>query len=142
MNNGLKNHASSIVFSAKTLFPHLDIDALSCPDMSVGSTFLGHRNDFSDNDTLQSKILKWQKDFQTPFLPTDISKTKCQPFYSTNAYKKEGNNYSEYRTVHLGIDFWVPGLTALHAPLDGTVFSIFDNNHDKDYTHHYIVPRG
>ena len=126
-----RNHASSIVFSAKTLFPHLDIDALSCPDMSVGSTFLGHRNEFSDNDTLQSKILNWQKDFPNTIPANGYLETR--PFYSTNAYKKEGNNGPEYRTVHLGIDFWVPGLTALHAPLDGTVFSIFDNNHDKDY---------
>src|SRR5690606_16093951 len=58
---------------------------------------------------------------------------EVRPFYSTNAYKKEGNSGPEYRTTHLGVDFWLKENTPIHAPLDGEVFSIYNNGNDKDY---------
>jgi hypothetical protein len=40
---------------------------------------------------------------------------------------------AEQRSVHLGIDLFVPGGTPIHAPLDGIVHSFADNNRLGDY---------
>lgn len=37
------------------------------------------------------------------------------------------------RTIHLGLDFWVPANTALTCPADGIVHSFADNNNYGDY---------
>jgi len=47
--------------------------------------------------------------------------------------KKEGNNGPEYRTVHLGTDFWVAAQTPIHALFAATVFSIYNNPGDKNH---------
>jgi hypothetical protein len=39
----------------------------------------------------------------------------------------------ERRSIHLGIDLFVPGGTPIHAPLDGIVHSIADNDRLGDY---------
>jgi 4-aminobutyrate aminotransferase-like enzyme/Ser/Thr protein kinase RdoA (MazF antagonist) len=39
----------------------------------------------------------------------------------------------EYRTIHLGIDFFVPANSPVYAPLDGTVFAFADNPTHQDY---------
>ena len=56
-----------------------------------------------------------------------------RPLYSTDNYKKEGNNGPEYRTIHLGVDFFIPSASPIHAFIDGTVVSLYRSNNDKDY---------
>lgn len=118
-------------FGIADLFPTTGIKEASHIDMSVGSTWLGHRTDFTDNDWMAYKIREWTKKHPETMVSNGYLETR--PFYSTNAYRKEGNHGPLYRTVHLGVDFWLDGHTPLHAPMDGEVFSIFDNDQDKDY---------
>ena len=40
---------------------------------------------------------------------------------------------TEPRSLHLGLDVWVPAGTTVAAPLAGTVHSLADNNHFGDY---------
>lgn len=42
-------------------------------------------------------------------------------------------NASNRRTVHLGIDLWVPAGTAVKAPIDACIHSYADNKADGDY---------
>ncbi len=49
--------------------------------------------------------------------------------FATDA-KKESD---DYRNVHLGIDFWLPAGTAVHAPLPGVVHSFRDNAESGNY---------
>lgn len=39
----------------------------------------------------------------------------------------------EYRTIHLGVDLFVPVSTPVYSPLDGTVFAFADNATPQDY---------
>ncbi|OGG76729.1 hypothetical protein A3B35_01600 [Candidatus Kaiserbacteria bacterium RIFCSPLOWO2_01_FULL_54_24] len=51
-------------------------------------------------------------------------------FYrSSELFRKE----KEYRTVHLGIDIWLPSGTPLYAPLGGVIRGAQDNPHFLDY---------
>ena len=43
------------------------------------------------------------------------------------------DNATEPRSLHLGVDMWVPAGTAVAAPLPATVHSLADNNHFGDY---------
>lgn len=51
-------------------------------------------------------------------------------FYQSSELFKKGN---EYRTIHLGIDVWLPAGTELRVPIAGIVQSVQDNNNFLDY---------
>lgn len=52
--------------------------------------------------------------------------------YTTDAYAAGGGS-AERRTVHLGVDLFVPAGTPVAAPLDGVVHLLNDNAEPKDY---------
>ena len=53
--------------------------------------------------------------------------------YSNQQYQSEGNQGVESRTIHLGIDIFMPTETPVYAPLDAVVHSFADNNQAQDY---------
>ncbi|AFL81115.1 4-aminobutyrate aminotransferase family protein [Aequorivita sublithincola DSM 14238] len=117
--------------SLKTMFPTVASEKVMNLDMSVGSTLLGNPSEYSDAEVSEFKLKQFQKHFPKTILLNGYLETR--PFYTTDAFKSEGNNGPQYRTVHLGTDFWVPAQTAVHAPFNGTVKIIHHNNYDKDY---------
>ena len=117
--------------SLKNLFPTLNVFSAETLDMSVSSTWIGHETEYNDNDLFDFKINRLRRQNQNAVFAGGYLETR--PFYITEAYKKEGNSGSEYRSVHLGIDFWVEAETPIHALFDGKVYSIFNNDHHKDY---------
>ena len=123
--------SSSQKISLNTLFPTLDFTNIQTVDMSIGSTLLGHSVHYQSNDHL-SKVLA-QLQTKSPSSLIGGGYLEARPIYSTEAYKTEGNNGPEYRTTHLGVDFWVEKLTPLHSILDGEVFAVHNNDQDKDY---------
>ncbi len=137
---GLKAHPNESIFkkwtaehsvNIRNLFPTLDFNSIVSPDMSIGSSWLGHTSEFHNNRFLSIKLQ--EKQLENPQSILANGYLEIRPIYSTDAYKKEGNNGSEYRTVHLGVDFWVNALTPLHSPLDGKVIAVHNNDRDKDY---------
>ncbi len=58
---------------------------------------------------------------------------EARPFYTTDAYAVQGNDGPEWRTVHIGLDVFLPPGTPVHAPLAGTIHSFQDNANDRDY---------
>lgn len=113
------------------LFPTLPCSQAVKVDMSVSSTWLGHESSFLDNDLSAYKIKRLEK--ENPHRIISGGYLETRPFYSTDAYKKEGNNGPEYRSVHLGVDFWVNAQTPIHALFDGEVICIHNNDFNKDY---------
>merc|ERR1711964_196698 len=99
--------------------------------MSVSSSWLGHEFEYFDYEFCK---FKWAKLIQNaPMSLFAGGYLETRPFYCTAAYQREGNCGPEYRTVHLGIDFSVKEQTPVHAFTDGKVFSVHDNDIDKDY---------
>jgi len=99
--------------------------------MSVGSTFLGNVSEFSDINFLRYKRNQLQNEYPDSLLAGGYLEPRA--FYSTDAFKSEGNNGPEYRTVHLGIDIWLDADMEIHNPVDGIVYAINNNDIDKDY---------
>jgi len=54
-------------------------------------------------------------------------------FYTTDAFKTEGNNGPEWRTMHLGTDYWLEARAEVMSVAKGTVISIQNNALDGDY---------
>lgn len=126
-----KKWAAEQSMSVNELLPTLKNDSIHPINLSIGSTWLGSTSEFSDYDLLSFKLKRLQQKQANSVIAGGY--LEARPIYSTNAFKQEGNNGPEYRTVHLGVDFWVPAQTEIHALFEGTVFSIFDNANDKDY---------
>ena len=53
--------------------------------------------------------------------------------YSAPLFSSPQDRYGEHRTVHLGVDLFVPAGTAVLAPLDGVVHAVADNRAALDY---------
>jgi 4-aminobutyrate aminotransferase-like enzyme/Ser/Thr protein kinase RdoA (MazF antagonist) len=53
--------------------------------------------------------------------------------YTTDAFRAEGNDGPEWRTVHIGLDIFLPPGTPVQAPLGGAVHSFRDNAAPGDY---------
>lgn len=126
-----KEWANEQSISVQQLFPSLNIKSVANLDMSVGNTWLGHESEYNDNAFLEFKIKQQEKKKQNALMAGGYLETR--PIYCTNAYKKESNNGPEYRSIHLGIDFWVAENTPVHSLFDAKVFSIYNNDADKDY---------
>lgn len=106
-------------------------------DLSVGSLDLGNNNNF---DT----ISRFEKTIQSILDEKDIEigiggYGEIRPFYTTDAYKVEGNNGSQWRTMHLGMDYWTDEETDVVAAYDGVIISIKNNDLECDYGPTIIV---
>ncbi|WP_197463479.1 aminotransferase class III-fold pyridoxal phosphate-dependent enzyme [Cochleicola gelatinilyticus] len=126
-----KKWALSNTISLTTFFPTQHIDSVTVLDMSVGSTLLGNLSEYSDPEVSEFKLKQFSKTNPTTILANGYLETR--PFYTTEAFKSEGNNGPQYRSTHLGTDFWVPAQTPIHAPFDGIVKIVHHNDYDKDY---------
>ncbi len=118
-------------FSLSELFPTVCLNDASKVDMSVGSTWLGHEMEYNDNDVLQFKLNQFSKNHPDTIIAGGYLEPR--PIYVTDAYKTEGNSGPQYRSVHLGIDFWLPAYTPVHALFDGIVHIAINDAGDKEY---------
>ncbi len=53
--------------------------------------------------------------------------------YTSERYESGSHPTDERRTIHLGVDLWVPAGTPVYAPLDGTVVCVAENPAPLDY---------
>jgi 4-aminobutyrate aminotransferase-like enzyme/Ser/Thr protein kinase RdoA (MazF antagonist) len=58
---------------------------------------------------------------------------EVRAIYSGPQFATDGSPTGERRTVHLGVDLFVPPGTPVHAPLAGTVHAFHDNAERHDY---------
>ena len=126
-----ENWSKNNQVSLHSMFPTLVFDGLTPVDMSIGSELLGNAAEYNNLTLSKFKLDVFQeKNYETILHGGYL---EARPFYCTKAFQREGNQGIEYRTVHLGQDFWIPELTPIHAPFAGKVISISNNNIVKDY---------
>ena len=100
-------------------------------DMKVSSTWLGNKHDFNNLSLFSYRIEEIQKQHPKKIIANGYLEPR--PLYTSTAYDKEGNSGPESRTVHLGIDFWLPAGTPVHALFDGEVFTAINDAGYKEY---------
>jgi 4-aminobutyrate aminotransferase-like enzyme/Ser/Thr protein kinase RdoA (MazF antagonist) len=100
-------------------------------DLSVGSPDLGTGADIADADTLHRRIADTM---QNAGANIGLGRyDEARPFYTTDAYAVQGNEGLEWRTVHLGLDVFLPPGVPVLAPIGGKVHSFKDNASERDY---------
>ncbi|WP_309148908.1 aminotransferase class III-fold pyridoxal phosphate-dependent enzyme [Arenibacter sp. ARW7G5Y1] len=119
------------IFSMENLFPTVGSNTVFPLDLSVSSTWIGHEKDFNDLDYFQYKLNKLQGEHPSKILAGGYLEPR--PIYTTSSYDKIGNMGRENRSIHLGVDFWLPAATPVHALFDGEVVTAVNDAGDKQY---------
>ncbi|MAT53498.1 MAG: alanine--glyoxylate aminotransferase [Saprospirales bacterium] len=110
---------------------HLPKEKTATLDLSVGSTALGHNRNFEELTRFAKTIGQMLE--QAGAEAGIGGYAEVRPFYTTDSYATMGDNGPRWRTVHLGVDVWMPAGTPVHAPLAGKVLSLQDNAGDCNY---------
>ena len=115
----------------KELFPTIEKNDYYFLDLSISSKELGLLLDFDDIDAFQHKLREIQKRNPNAVLLGGYLETR--PIYTSNVYKRIGNLGHEWRTMHLGVDFWLPEETSIQALYDGRVVVAANELGSKTY---------
>ncbi len=118
-------------FKFSNLFPSINKETIQPIDLSVESLWLGHEVDFNDLDLFSYKIKTLQTENKNKIIAGGY--LEARSVYSTSSYDKIGNYGKESRTVHLGIDFWLPAETPVNSILDGEIILAINDAGDKEY---------
>ncbi|GAB5398849.1 MAG: aminotransferase class III-fold pyridoxal phosphate-dependent enzyme [Aureisphaera sp.] len=113
------------------LFPTVGKEEVHLLDLKLSSTWIGSRHEFNDLDWFEFKINKLQQDHPNSLIAGGYLEPR--PIYTSSTYDKEGNNGPESRAVHLGVDFWLPAGTPVHALFDGEVVVAVNDKGYKEY---------
>jgi 4-aminobutyrate aminotransferase-like enzyme/Ser/Thr protein kinase RdoA (MazF antagonist) len=123
--------ASKCDFNLSNLFPKVKRNYVHAIDLSVSSRWIGHQNDGNNLKLFDYKISQLQSQYPDKIIAGGYLEPRS--VYSTSAYEKIGNSGPESRSVHLGIDFWLPESTSVHALLEGEVVIAVNDSGDKEY---------
>ena len=109
----------------------LNSEAALSLDLAVDSLELGNNNEFNTPSNFKRKINSMLNNADAKIGIGGYG--EIRPFYTTDAFQVNGNNGPKWRTVHLGIDIWMPAATPVFAPLGGKVHSFQNNEGDCNY---------
>lgn len=126
-----QNWSAENNFLLSELFPTINKNKIHHIDMSVSSKWLGHQQEFNNLDLLQFKIEQLQKEIPKKIIAGGYLEPRA--LYTSTAYDTVGNKGKESRSIHLGIDYWLPEYTPVHAVLDGEVVIAVNDDGDKEY---------
>lgn len=129
--NEFKNWASAEHFQLSELFPSIATNESHHLDLSVSSKWIGHQEDFNNLDLFEYKINRLQKEHPNKIIAGGYLEPRA--LYTSEAFDKVGNSGTDSRTIHLGVDFWLPSGTPVHALLDGEVVIAVNDAGYKDY---------
>ena len=126
-----KNWTSKNKFLVSDLFPTINKNEIHHIDLSVSSKWIGHQQDFNNLDLFQFKIEQLQKEIPNKIIAGGYLEPRA--IYTSTTYDKIGNYGKESRSIHLGIDYWLPQKTPVHALLDGEIVIAVNDFGDKEY---------
>ena len=125
-----ENWAKQNTLNFSELFPTVNSNEICRLDLSVSSKWIGHQEEFNNLELFQFKIDQLQKEIPNKIIAGGYLEPR--PIYTSSAYDKIGNNGRESRSIHLGIDFWLPSSTAVHSLFDGEIVTAVYDKGDKE----------
>jgi 4-aminobutyrate aminotransferase-like enzyme/Ser/Thr protein kinase RdoA (MazF antagonist) len=126
-----KDWTSNNSFKLSDLFPSINRKDVHAIDLSVLSRWIGHQMDGNNLELFDFKIEQLQRQYPDKIIAGGYLEPRS--VYSTSAYEKIGNSGPECRSIHLGIDYWLPEKTPVHAILNGEVVIAVNDAGDKEY---------
>ncbi len=124
----LKDHAGEF---ASPVAADLRTGPVLVHDLSVGSLELGLADEIDTTEKLTQKLLG---DMERAAARAGIGRyDEARLFYSGEDFRTAGEDGAEYRTVHIGMDFFMRPGKPVFAPLDGVLHSFRDNAARHDY---------
>jgi len=100
-------------------------------DLSVGSLLLGGDGDSADTAAVTEKL---SAQMQAADVEVGIGRyNEARLVYATEQFEVQTDELPESRTVHLGLDLYMPAGSRVYAPLDGKVHSFNNNRAPLDY---------
>ncbi|HYK88120.1 MAG TPA: aminotransferase class III-fold pyridoxal phosphate-dependent enzyme [Acidobacteriota bacterium] len=100
-------------------------------DLGVGSTESGNAADLADTRKFTKNLFDRMRSENAS---VGIGRyNEARLCYTGESYQTASDNGPEWRTVHTGIDLFLPPGSPVYAPLDGTVHSFADNARRYDY---------
>lgn len=126
-----KSWSTTQSFQLSDLFPSIGKNTMEKLDLSVESTWVEHIQEMNNLDYFQFKIAQLQK--QQPNKVIAGGYLEARSLYTSNAYDKIGNYGRESRAIHLGVDFWLPAETPVHALLEGEIVVCTIEKGNKTY---------
>ncbi|MDF1573931.1 MAG: aminotransferase class III-fold pyridoxal phosphate-dependent enzyme [Bacteroidales bacterium] len=114
-----------------SLLPSIQKEQVHPLDLSVSGTWIGDREEAGDQDLFQFRIDRLQKEVPEKIIAGGYLEPRA--LYNTESYDRTGNKGKEKRSIHLGIDLWVPPSTPVHTLFDGEVVVAANNKGDRQY---------
>ncbi len=114
------------------LVPHdLSSNDVAWLDLGVGSLDLGNHENVLDAEKLHQRILEImaEKNAKVSLGHYD----EIRPLYTSDGFTSTGNQGPQWRSVHIGLDVFMPAGTPVFAPLEGKIHSFANNLGDRDY---------
>jgi 4-aminobutyrate aminotransferase-like enzyme/Ser/Thr protein kinase RdoA (MazF antagonist) len=100
-------------------------------DLGVGSLLLGADGAGADTKTVTRKLFE---QMQAAGAVVGIGRyNEARLIYTAGHFEAPADEMPEVRTVHLGIDLYLPASSQIYAPLDGQVHSFHNNSDPLDY---------
>ena len=113
-------------FSLIQLFPTVKKNTIYAIDLSITNSNVKTEAEFNNPIFFQSKLDKIQEENPNKIIAGGYLEKRA--LYTSDIYNTK--NSSEKRNIHLGLDFWLPENTPVHAILAGDVICAI---HQKDY---------
>ena len=126
-----RHWASRHQLSLNTIFPTGPRSGIHQIDLSTGSTLAGPEWEFSDLELFSLKMEKLRATHPDKFLVGGYLEPRA--LYTAPGFEQLGNRGAERRTVHLGLDVWLPWGKPVCALLPGQVYRAGVCEDPKDY---------
>ncbi len=124
--------AETNAIGLNTLVPHpLGAGGVAWLDLSVGSLDLGNHENVLDADKLHQRILELMAEKNATVALGHYD--EIRPLYTSDGFTSTGNQGPQWRSVHIGLDIFMPAGTPVFAPLAGKIHSFANNLGDRDY---------
>lgn len=128
---GFKAWIQDRTYPLEQLFPTVGRNRVFPLDLSVGSTWVGLEKVFNDLEFFEYRMNRLLT--ENPDAIPAGGYMEPRPLYTSEAYASYGNNGIRHRCTHLGVDFWLPAGTPVHAMFRGKVIVAADDKGDKKY---------
>lgn len=116
-------------FSLENLFPTVHKNKAVHIDLSIQNNTVKTEEEFNNPKYFGEKLAEIQEQNSDKIIAGGYLEKRA--LYTSDIYNAENSN--QKRNIHLGVDFWLPENTPIHALLDGEVICAVHQTSYKGY---------